>query len=189
MLPEADDPVGNCNLIQDELITYALICTMANANAYMATYLTDCQHIWDNIAVIMHELDCWTYVRLTQHTIDGHLAYQNVNGHYLGVNNVNNMSTLVEAKLESMIYDREKDDWNFKKYVKIHVDQDVILAGFAEHGYSSIVEKPQFSIGLISSCPDQFNSCALLKSKIPCLHVSFTTYEYFYKLSKSASFS
>ena len=51
------------------------------------------------------------------------------------------------------------------------------------------VEKPHFSIGLISSCADQFNSCALLKSKIACLHVSFTTYEYFYKLSKSASFS
>ena len=50
------------------------------------------------------------------------------------------------------------------------------------------VEKPQFSIGLISSCPDQFNSCALLKSKMACLHVSFTAYEYFYKLSKSASF-
>ena len=51
------------------------------------------------------------------------------------------------------------------------------------------VEKPQFLIRLISSCADQFNSCALLKSKIACLHVSFTTYEYFYKLSKSASLS
>ena len=44
------------------------------------------------------------------------------------------------------------------------------------------VEKPQFSFVLISSC-------AFFKSKIACLHVSFTTYEYFYKLSKSASFS
>ena len=44
------------------------------------------------------------------------------------------------------------------------------------------VEKPQFSIVFNSSC-------ALLKSKITWLHVSFTTYEYFYKLSKSALFS
>ena len=51
------------------------------------------------------------------------------------------------------------------------------------------VEKPLFSIGLISFCADQFNSCALLQSGITCLHVSFTAYEYFYKLSKSASFS
>ena len=53
----------------------------------------------------------------------------------------------------------------------------------------SIVEKPLFSIGLISSCADQYSSCALLQSKIACLQVSFTAYEYFYKLSKSASFS
>ena len=51
------------------------------------------------------------------------------------------------------------------------------------------VEKPPFSIGLISSCADHFSSCALLQSGIACLHVSFTAYEYFYKLSKSASFS
>ena len=44
------------------------------------------------------------------------------------------------------------------------------------------VEKPQFPIVLNFSC-------ALLKSKTTCLHVSFTTYEYFYKLSKGASFS
>ena len=54
---------------------------------------------------------------------------------------------------------------------------------------ATIVEKPLFSIGLISSCADQFSSCALLQSGIACLHVSFTAYEYFYKLSKSASFS
>ena len=44
-------------------------------------------------------------------------------------------------------------------------------------------------LGLISSCADQFSSCTLFKSEIACLHVSFTAYEYFYKLSKSASFS
>ena len=47
---------------------------------------------------------------------------------------------------------------------------------------SQAVEKPQF--------PIVFNfSCAFLKSKTTCLHVSFTAYEYLYKLSKGASFS
>ena len=44
------------------------------------------------------------------------------------------------------------------------------------------VEKPQFQI--------VFNfSCTFCKSKTTCLHVSFTAYEYFYKLFKNASFS
>ena len=87
---------------------------------------------------IMHELDCLTYVHPTQHARDGCMAYQNLNGHYLGVNNIGNMSTLAEAKLASIMYDGVKHHWNFEKYVKIQVDQHAILAGLVEHGYSGI---------------------------------------------------
>ena len=138
MLPEADDSVGNYALMQDELITLALILTMANLNAFMAMYLTDHPHIRDKIAAVTCELDCWTYVCPTQHARDGHLAYQNLNGQYLGVNNIDNMSTLAEANLSSMMYNGEKPCWNFEKYMKIHVDQHMILAGLVEHGYSGI---------------------------------------------------
>ena len=43
--------------------------------------------------MITCDLDCWTYVNPTQHARDGCKAYQNLNGHYLDVNNVDNMST------------------------------------------------------------------------------------------------
>ena len=45
VLPKADDPVDNYTLMQDELIVHALILTIANLNAFMATYLTDHQHV------------------------------------------------------------------------------------------------------------------------------------------------
>ena len=141
VFPEADDPVDNYGSMQDELITHALILTVANPNAFMATYLSDCQCVWDKIMVITCELDCWMYVHPTQHTRDGHLAYQNLNEHYLGVNNMDIMSTLAEAKLASMTYDGEKDHWNFEKYMKIHIVQHAIIAGLVEHGYSSIDER------------------------------------------------
>ena len=69
----------------------------------------------------------------------------------------------------------------------LHKNDPVVISQIIQ--MIEVVEKPQFSIGLISSCADQFSSCVLHKSKIACVHVSFTTYEYFYKLSKSASFS
>ena len=47
------------------------------------------------------------------------------------------------------------------------------------------VEKPLFTIGLISFCADQISSCVLSYAKIASSHVSFTAYEYFYKLSSS----
>ena len=49
------------------------------------------------------------------------------------------------------------------------------------------VEKLQFSLFLISCCPEILNSSWLswyLLLKIACLHVSFTAYENFDKLSK-----
>ena len=49
------------------------------------------------------------------------------------------------------------------------------------------VEKLQFSLFLISCCPEILNSSWLswyLVLKIACLHVSYTAYENFYKLSK-----
>ena len=52
-----------------------------------------------------------------------------------------------------------------------------------------VLENLYSRLGLTSFCADQFSSCALFKSEIACLHVSFTAYEYFYKLSKSATFS
>ena len=58
--------------------------------------------------------------------------------HYLGKNNVDNMSPRAEAKLKDTSYSGEKRRWNFEKYVKTHVDQHAILTGLVEHGYSFI---------------------------------------------------
>ena len=80
------------------------------------------------------------YVHPAQHSKDGHSTNLNLHGHYLVVNNIDNMSTLAEAKLASTSYDGEKHHWNYEKYVKVHVDQHMILAGL-EHGYAGIDER------------------------------------------------
>ena len=57
----------------------------------------------------------------------------------------------------------------------------------ASHFWVLNVEKLQFSLFLISCCPEILNSTWFswyLLLKIACLHVSFTAYENFYKLSK-----
>ena len=116
-----------------------------------------------------------------QHARDSQGAFLALHDHNLGPNNVDNMASLAEKKLAMMMYTGERRCWTFEKFVTLHKDHHSILEGF--------VEKTLFSIGLVSSCADQFSSCALLQSGIVCLHVSFTAYEYFYKLSKCASLS
>ena len=61
--------------------------------------------------------------------------------HYLGDNNVDNMSSRAEAKLKDTSYSGEKRRWNFEKYVKTHVHQHAILTDLVEHSYSSIDDR------------------------------------------------
>ena len=61
--------------------------------------------------------------------------------HYIGENNVDNMSSLAEDKLKDTSYSGEKCQWKFEKYVKTHVDQHAILTGLVEHGYSGIDDR------------------------------------------------
>ena len=61
--------------------------------------------------------------------------------HYLGENNVDNMSSRAEAKLKDTSYSGEKHRWNFEKYVKTHVDQHATLTGLVEHRYSGINDR------------------------------------------------
>ena len=85
-----------------------------------------------------------------------------------------------------------EDKYQAMKHTKGWEEEEDAYALFASPSNKNgpkNVGKPLFSIGLISSCADQYSSCDLLQLRIACLHVSYTTYEYFYKLSKSACFS
>ena len=106
--------------------------------AYTADYLVDRSKVWELISDLTRDQDCWLYVRLAQSTRDGRLAFLGLKNHYIGKNNVDNMSSCAEAKLKDTSYFGEKRRWNFEKYVKTHVDQHSILTGLVKHGYSGI---------------------------------------------------
>jgi hypothetical protein len=69
------------------------------------------------------------------------MTFYGLRGHYLGMKNVDNMSTMAEMKLTTTLYHGEKRRWNFERYVKVHTDQHAILQGLVEHGYAGIDER------------------------------------------------
>lgn len=93
------------------------------------------------MSALSRDHECWSYVRPAQRTRDGRVAFFGLKGHYLGINNVDNMSAEAEKKLSTTTYAGEQRRWNFEKYVKVHVDQHAILQGLVEHGYSGIDER------------------------------------------------
>ena len=135
---DADDPTDNYESKQEELIARAPILT---GNAFTPTYLADRARVWELLSEITRNEDCWSYVRPAQRTRDGRMAFLGLRGHYLGTNNVDNMSTSAEHKLQNTAYHGEKRRWNFEKFVRIHVDQHQILNGLVQHGYSGIDER------------------------------------------------
>lgn len=137
-VPAGDDPQTNYTSKQDELIARAPHKIDKAQDAFTPTYMTDRARVWELISELCRDQDCWSYVRPAQRTRDGRLAFTGLKGHYLGVNNVDNMSTRAERKLTSTTYTGEKRRWNFEKYVKVHIDQHAILEGLVEHGYAGI---------------------------------------------------
>ena len=93
-----------------------------------------------NLSELTRNHECWSYVCPAQRNHDGRLAFSGLKGHYLGVNNVDNMSSKAERKLQTTTNTGEKHRWNFEKYVRVHIDQHTILNCLKQHGYSGIDE-------------------------------------------------
>jgi hypothetical protein len=113
----------------------------ATAGSWHPDYLADSVRVWEKLSDLTREQECWSYVRPAQHTRDDCLAYQGLRGHYIGVNNVDNMSAKAEHTLQTTSYGGKKRQWNFEKYVRTHIDQHSILEGLKEHGYVGIDER------------------------------------------------
>ena len=134
------EPEGGYATVQDEMIARAphFRITAAGVRNPDPTYLVNRQKVWEIIARITRENSCWTYVKDAQRTRDGRMAYLALWTHYLGPNNVDNMATQAEQKLQSTVYNGEQRRWDFEKYINVHKQQHSILEGLVEYGYSGI---------------------------------------------------
>jgi hypothetical protein len=125
---------------QDEMIARAPHHTTNAVNVSVPdpTYLVNREKVWDITSKITREHSCWTYVRPAQCTRDGRMAYPNLHQHFLGPNCVDNMATLAEDKLKNTVYNGEQRFWDFEQYVNVYKQQDSIMEGLVENGYTGI---------------------------------------------------
>ena len=122
------------------------------------TYLINCVKVWDIMAKITREHSCWTYVKPAQRTRNGRLAFLNLQQHFLGPNNVDNMATLAEDKLKNTAYSGEQRRWDFERYVNVHKQQHSIMEGLVEHGYTGIDPRSKVRFLLDGIKSDKFDA-------------------------------
>jgi hypothetical protein len=93
--------------------------------------------------------------------------------HYLGANNVGNLATAAEERLQSTRYSGDKRNFDFERYVRIHTEQHSVLNGLMEHGYSEIYESSKVRLLLAGITTINYD---VVKSQIlasPALKTSF----------------
>lgn len=133
---EEDDPSTNYSTVYEEMVARAPIRDVQGR--YVESYRTDRERVWQLIAAVTRDNDCWTYTKPAQRTRDGRLAFLSLYGHYLGVNNVDNMAAAAERQLQSASYTGEGRRWTFEKFVRLQVEQHHILENLVQFGYAGI---------------------------------------------------
>ena len=135
-----DDPEGNYTNYTEELIARAPHYVPGTQN-FCEAYKTDNALVYNKLATLFREKDCWTYMQQATRRRDGRAAYLGLKNHYLGPNNVDNLANTAERQLKASSYTGEGRRWNFEKYVKVHVDQHQILTDLVRHGYAGIDQR------------------------------------------------
>jgi heptaprenylglyceryl phosphate synthase len=71
-------------------------------------------------------------------TKNGREAYVLKIDHFLGPNNVVNMTSAAETKLTGTLYNGENNRFTWETYVRIHTEQHSVLNGLKDYGYAVI---------------------------------------------------
>ena len=140
-VPEGDDPAEDYSTMQAEMIRRAPHRTGGEDSPYCETYKIDNVAVFDKLAAMTRDHECWTYVKPSQRTKNGRQAFLSLWNHYLGPNNVDNMASKAERKLAATQYFGEKKRWNFEKYVSLQKEQHTTLHRLEEHGYAGIDDR------------------------------------------------
>ena len=150
--PSAEDPTTNYANNTEELIARAPhFVAQAQAAANGQAQQPDRAHcqackddnviVFNKLAAIFREKDCWAHMRHAARTRDGRTAHMSLKNHCLGAHNVDNMAMQAERQLQTSAYAGENRRWNFEKYVQTHVEQHQTLTDLTRHGYVGIDER------------------------------------------------
>jgi hypothetical protein len=101
-------------------------------------FVNDRRKVWDIMSNIYGKHSCFVYIKPALRTRNGRDAYMLLFYHFLGPNNVGNMTSEAETKLTSTLYNGEKKRFTWESYVRIHTEQHSVLNGFKDYGYAGI---------------------------------------------------
>ena len=96
--------------------------------------------LFDKLAELTKEHECWTYIKPHARARNGSAAHMAFKNHYPGPNNIGNMAATAEHKLINATYRGEGRHWDIERYATLHKEPYTILDGLQECGYAGMDE-------------------------------------------------
>jgi hypothetical protein len=107
--PESEDPAEGYDTVDQEMT--------ARAPHTIQAFVNDMCNVWDIMFNICGKHSCFFYTKPALHTRSGREAYMLLFDHFLGPNNVGNMTSAAETKLTGTLYNGEKNRFTWETYV------------------------------------------------------------------------
>jgi hypothetical protein len=134
--PEAEYPAENYETVDQEMT--------AIEPHIGRSFVCDRRKVWDIMSNICGKHSCFVYIKPALRTRNGREAYMILFYHFLGTNNVGNMSIAAENKLTGTLYNGGNKSFNWETYVRIHAEQHSVLNGLKYYGYAGIDDSSKF---------------------------------------------
>jgi hypothetical protein len=100
--------------------------------------VNDRRKVWDIMSNIFGKHSCFVYIKPALQTRNERDTYMLLFHHFLGPNNLRNMSSASETKLTGILYNGEKKCFTSETYVRIHTEQNSVFNGLKDYGYPGI---------------------------------------------------
>jgi hypothetical protein len=128
--PEAKDPSKGYETADQEMT--------ARAPHAGRSFVNDRHKVWDIMSYICGKNSCFVYIKDAMRTRNRRIAYMLIFDHFLGPNNVGNMTSAAETKLTGTLSNGEEKRFTWETYVRIHNEQHSVLNGLKYYGYAGI---------------------------------------------------
>jgi hypothetical protein len=133
----ANDPNPNAAdhgwaTVTEEMIKRARMKTPAGV--YTQEFKADNEKVWNIINTLTRNLPCYINIEPCSASLDGRQAFLTLERQFLGQHHYDNQANEAQRILETTFYDGETRKFTFDTYVRIHLQQHVILSNLVKHG-------------------------------------------------------
>jgi hypothetical protein len=113
--------------------------TLKNEGPFEPTFMADMVLVYDVLHACWGKSSWWTHVKKIKGK-NGRQVWRTLHAALLGGDRITSTGSAIVAKLQTFSYDGDQKNFNFDKYVTLHVEQHNLHADLTEYGVTPLDE-------------------------------------------------